>query len=272
MKRILLISFLIFLGLSATYSQNVDPKHWNYYKDSEQYDLGDYKVKLSNSVARMEEAKMKVEVENTTSDFLLWKENESTFRYDFGEYQSKEKMHIIKPHSSKSTTVNATGTNQFHVDSYDFDFGGVYKVAEKGNVQEAPDFALPVAVNEFDAGAFKVKCKGADLKTGEGAVYFEVTYTGSHVGIFNGSKLVLKIPNGTEYATDNKRLKNTVMLPGDKEKFTATFSVPGKVCDMQFANMTILWKDCFSESIPEPLKGKTIKLELDPALTQAKNK
>jgi hypothetical protein len=270
MKSLLLfISATILLG--SLFSQDIDPKHWNYYKVPLVAEDDNYKVTCSDIVARTVESKLRVVVENKTSDFLIFDEGGCAFKYDHGEYKSKSKKHIIKPHGKKGSTVKVTGTDKFHVDNYTFEFGGMSLAPENGTVHEAADYQLPVAVNEFEAGPFHVKCKGADLKTQGSQIYFIVTYNGDNIGFFNGSKLTLRIPSGTEYANDNKKLKNTLMEPGDKVKFTAAFNVPGKICDMQFATMHILWKDCFVESVASPIDGKTFEIEVDPGLTNGKN-
>jgi hypothetical protein len=48
--------------------------------------------------------------------------------------------------------------------------------------------------------------------------------------------------------------------------------VPAYVVDMQFANMTIVWKNTFSTSKAKKVELKTFELEYDPGLTAGKRK
>ncbi len=60
-------------------------------------------------------------------------------------------------------------------------------------------------------------------------------------------------------------------MPGDDIKFTAQFHVPGKIADMQFATMHIVWRETFMESNMVPMNTMKADFTLDPGLTQGKN-
>ena len=62
-----------------------------------------------------------------------------------------------------------------------------------------------------------------------------------------------------------------MMKKGDKIKFKVTFHIPGRIADMQFANMTMSWKDAFIETKAQKLEGQKVNFELDPGLTNGKN-
>ncbi|MBU0766131.1 MAG: hypothetical protein KJ607_15010, partial [Bacteroidetes bacterium] len=77
---------------------------------------------------------------------------------------------------------------------------------------------------------------------------------------------------GQEFANDDKKADMELMEKGEIVKFTVVFHVPGKITDMQFATMHIVWKETFIESTPKAMKTQTVNFELDPGLTDAKNK
>ena len=61
------------------------------------------------------------------------------------------------------------------------------------------------------------------------------------------------------------------MRKGDKIKFKTKFFIPGRIADMQFANMIISWKDAFVETKAKKLEGQKVDFILDPGLTNGKN-
>ncbi len=49
------------------------------------------------------------------------------------------------------------------------------------------------------------------------------------------------------------------------------FHIPGRIADMQFANMTILWKDTFVETEAKRISAQEVSFEIDPGMTNGKN-
>ena len=74
-----------------------------------------------------------------------------------------------------------------------------------------------------------------------------------------------------EYANDIKNPNPKLLFKGDKLKIKAVFHIPGRIADMQFANMTILWNDSFRETNAQKLKGHEITFNIDRGMTNGKN-
>ena len=60
------------------------------------------------------------------------------------------------------------------------------------------------------------------------------------------------------------------MSKGESETFAATVHIEGKIVDMQFANMEIVWKDTFKDCKVIKLEGATVNMIVDPGLTAGK--
>jgi hypothetical protein len=91
--------------------------------------------------------------------------------------------------------------------------------------------------------------------------------------LVDASKIVIKV-DGTEkeYANDNTKSKIVMIKKGEKVKFKASFHIPGRIADMQFANMTLIWKDTFVETKIKKIQGQKVNFVLDRGLTNGKNK
>ena len=109
-------------------------------------------------------------------------------------------------------------------------------------------------------------------KTDLTAVKFECTYKGGAFGIIDPSKVSVRMSNGQEFANSMRKEKKHLLERGEKKKFTLYFDVPANVEDMQFANMEIVWNECFVESKAEEFEIPTVNFEFDPGMTAGKNK
>ncbi len=271
MRKLIIVPILLFIiGIKGNAQEN--PDHLNIFKEPAVTIEENYSVKFFDIVSKMDYCKLRVQLENKTSDFLIYREEENKFIYDFGEYKPKSKTDIIKPHSKDGLTLKIDGDNRFHTDTFNFEFNGLYQVPIDGEVFEAENFQLPLSKNEFDVGPFNVKVLKISQETDETAVKFKCTYNGDKIGFINPNKLVVKIESGQEFANDKREKNLKALQPGDDFKFVAAFHIPGKIIDMQFATMHIIWKDTFVESTPKLLKSQSIEFVIDPVITEEKNK
>jgi len=63
-----------------------------------------------------------------------------------------------------------------------------------------------------------------------------------------------------------------ILKKGDKTSFVVFFEIPGRITDMQFAEMDIVWKNTFSESELKEIKFENKKIVIDHNKTKEKNK
>jgi hypothetical protein len=284
MKNLLPTALLMSLTLSVSICETLqaqrkedDPKH-EYHYSVKPIETNEVKVEFSDAHSQQEFSNVKVKVTNKTTDYILFKTKESAFKYDFGEVHPgvgglfRGANMMVLPKDSDTRILKATGGNKFHVKQLTLQLDGFYLVPAEGKTQEAPDFKLPAAVNEFKAGNFKCTLEKVKKETKETQVTFKCTYQGNDIGIVDPSRITLKTEDGQEYANDNKKDKAELVLPGEEVKIVATYHVPGKITDMQFANMLLIWKNTFIESKATPLKVGSANFEFDPGMTEGKNK
>lgn len=281
-KTIFILSVVMALAVTVFAQTNNDnnPKHVNYYTIPAPVTTSDVAITFDDPVAKMEYVKLKIKISNNTGDYIIFKPSECVFTVDGKEYSPSDKMLIIKPYDkdSKVLDIKKSGDN-FHKESFSLKVAGLYKLPAKGTVQNAPDFLLPVSANSFEAGPFKCTV-GTNVKkeTDETWLRFAIVYNGSNYGIMEPSVPVVKVANKNnpqevqEFATTQSKARPIILQRGEDDHFVVAFEVPGKFNDMQFANMTILWKNSFMESVPAALAASTVSFTVDRGLTEGKNK
>ncbi|MCR6643042.1 MAG: hypothetical protein NVV82_29635 [Sporocytophaga sp.] len=254
-----------------------DPKHENHYK-VEPLDTDVLHIEFIDAHSQQAFTQVKLKITNKTEDFIYFKGNEPTFKYEFGEEHASgggmfQGMNmVIDPKATETKTLKVSGGQNFHVEKLTLILDGFYRISSEGKKLSAPDFQLPASKNDFQAGGFTCNLEKIKKETKETSVHFKCNYTGSDVGKIEANKLVLKTESGQEFANENRKNKVDLVLPGEHGKIVGVWHIPAKTADMQFATMDIVWKDTFTESKMKPLKVGDVKFVLDPGLTDAKNK
>lgn len=269
-----LLTFIAYCSISISgisQSKKVNPDHTNYYKPVSA-DLKTVKIEVSDAVSKIEYAKFRMKIINAGTDYILYRPQESVFLLDGQSYVPQDKKALlVEPLDNASRTIDVKGNgHNMHANAFSFAVDGLYKVIPTATVS-APNFLLPPAVNQFTAGDFTVEMTNISKKTQETAVKFKVTYTGEGMGIVDPKKLSSKIESGQIFANE-KREKGSVLAKGESETFIALFHIEGRIADMQFANMEIVWNDTFKHAELKKIDGTSVNLVLDPGLTAGKNK
>lgn len=264
---------------SFTFGQTLEKYETVYYQDAQSQDLSGDNINVTldikNIVAQKDNAKFALKVSNNGEDFIMFIPKESTFKYASGEMHPDEKTIIIEPTKNKSKTINVVGGQELRVENFEYVAGGFYRIPVDGAVAEAEDFQLPAAKNNFTAGNFNVVLKSYKATTAEAKAQFEVTYKGKDIAIVNPANLSVRAKkNKSEetvmYANDEKKSDPEILMPGDKMKFNATFHIEGRIVDMQFATMHIIWNNTFTETKSEPIEAVTFPMNWDPGVTEGK--
>ena len=272
MKKIKLL-IIIFLTTINAIGQNISsPKYEHHFKKPKNISTDEYDISFFDIESQAEFCKMAVKIFNKTNDFLIFDMGAPIFNFDFGKFSDKKKKVIIEPNSNKRKTLQVSGTNKFQVQSFNLSFNGISLLSSEGNISKMANFQVPASKNSIQTNAFKLNLKKSSLRTQEAALIFECIYQGDNIGIVNPSKLSVKV-DGTdlEYANDIKNPNPKLLFKGDKLKIKAVFHIPGRIADMQFANMTILWNDSFRETNAQKLKGHEITFNIDRGMTNGKN-
>lgn len=252
---------------------NTNPKHTNYYRAVDNIETPEVILDMKDAVAKMDYFKFRVKFSNKTADFISVAAGQSVFTVDGKAHSPKDRVFFLDPFDSSSKTlqVDGGGTN-FHVDNVDVKFNGFSRIPAKGQVVDVEGFLLPAAKNSISAGDFEINMKNLVKETKRTYVAFEVTYNGQDFGIVDQSKISVMTEDGQVFATVQSKEKIKVLGPGEKTTLRATFTIQAHIVDMQFANLTVLWNDCFQISKAIPFNVPGVSFEIDPGLTAGKNK
>lgn len=248
--------------MTLALARSADPDLAYHFHDSEPVGE-DVTIKVVDAWARPHEAKAKVIIENDSPDFLIVRTQQMMFSADEAAWGDDEVM-IVPPRDRETNVVEFAGKGLRNNGGAWFVPGGLYRVPTDGAPIAAPNFELPLAGRSFDAGPFSCTLNGRVQKeTDETSVRFRCTYEGDGMGLVDISAVSV-IAEGQEFATieGNGRLK--AVKPGDSFKLKATFEVPPRVADMQFAPLTLHFNDTFREGIPQVVGDfEPIPLDVD---------
>lgn len=239
-----------------------------FYKD-QTVENKDIRTTVNDAVANDAEVKFKLKVKNLTSDYILYKPSESSFKFDGKQVKPDEKPLIIRPNDDDYRVVNVKGNYKKAAD-YEFLMDGVYKVSASSKGVEAPDFKLPASQNEIKAGPFVITLLKSKKETGRTDAKFKVKYTGDKIAIFEPNKVAMKMPDGKEYANYHSDRKPQLLSNEEYEFEVSWKDIPKASGDMQFVEMIILWRDAFKEITPEKLPSQVLTIAFDKETTEAK--
>lgn len=250
-----------------------NPKHVNYYRAVNNVTTDALVLDIKDAVSKMEYMKFRVKYSNKTPDFIRIAAAETEFAIDGKAYSPKDRVFFLDPFDSSTKTLQVDGGGaDYHVERLDVNFKGFSRIPSKGKVVDAEGFLLPAAKNSITAGDFEVNMKNLIKETKRTYVAFEVTYNGSDYGIVDQSKISVRTEDGQVFASVQSKSKVEVLGPGEKTTLRATFEIQPHIADMQFANLTVLWNDCFQVSKAAPFNVPSVSFEIDPGLTAGKNK
>lgn len=227
-----------------------------------------YKIHLVDVVGTKSYTKMKVRIQNKTKDFLIFKPTESVMVFPSGEATPPERALEIKPFDIVSRVVEVSVSGLVY--EFRYLLKGLYRLPAGGNVISAPDFLLPAATNSFTSGPFEVMYfpQSSSKKTDLTDVGFQVTYKGSKVGISDHTKAICRLDNGQEFSVLNAGDKSGLLYPGDTKKFRLKWRIPANIADMQFANMTIVWREAFRETEEIQLPEASFDMRYNPSASK----
>ncbi len=270
MKKIILAVFIL---INFTSFSQKSSKMTYYFYDvafGEQFGV---KLRATDVVSKTDYVKLGLEVNNQSDKFVLFFKDKCKFIVNQNSYfpRKVKKGEVIKPGKKKTFTVKSVGQTDYLTHDIDFKPGGFFTFSVKGNIAEPENFHLPANKNTVSGGNFKLNMLKLKKETSETAVKFKCTYTGDKVGIVNPSQCVIRTEDGKEWAPENSKEKIKILQKGEDVNFVLIFKIPGKITDMQFADMDIVWKNTFSESDLIEISFDVQHLNFNENLTVKKN-
>lgn len=270
--KLLIFLFISNLSILKLNAQTVNQYKTVFYREVN-FENEMVKVELVDVISSVDFNKFKIRIKNKTASYMIFKPGESVFKFAHGDMKPVDKADLVlKPYDTGSRVLTVTGDSRIKTEKFVFQPGSLLLIPAEGNVEQADDFKLPVAINEVKTNNFNCTCGRVTKETKITSVPFKCVYNGNDYGILNPASAVIKLENGQEFAISNVGLKGALMQKGKDESFVLNYKVPAHVADMQFANMTIVWKNTFASSKSRILELKSFDLEFDPGLTAGKNK
>ena len=233
---------------------------------------GGVTIEISDAVGELTLLKFKLKVINKTGDYLFV--DPSRFKLRMGDALAsfKEKPFVVRPFEDASKVLDATGAASYQHEAPVLDFAdGIQSAPGKGRTTAMDDFKLPAAQNSVSAGPYSVNLKDLVKETDKTTANFTVQYTGSAVGVVDPSRIGVRIPAGQVFANEKSKSKPVLLDPGGTDNFKVVAVIPGKIVDMQFAELTVLWNDAFTETAKSPFSVEPITFPVDQERTKKEN-
>lgn len=269
--RTLIILFCITSCYISLLAQS--EKEVNYYFDPSPYVSKSLYIKIDDVVSKMAYAKMAIQIKNLSSEALLIKKEEFSFKINNQFSQPEKNWLFVNPYDQIRRTFKVEGQNNYLVDAYDLNVMGIYTLKTVPQRIAVPVFKLPAQTNQIATGDFIITMKNMKKKTKETVVTFSVRYVGNDIGKVHPSKIAARVPSKGDnvFASTRSNAPVRFMPPGDEISIIAKFEIPASYADMQFAEMEVVWDDVFEYALAEQQTAIQFQLQLDEALTRKKN-
>lgn len=196
MKKTIITLLAVTSILSTSIAQK-EVKYSKIYYKSATAETDGLTVTVEDAVSTDGETKLKLKIDNRTSDYIIYKPEESKFSIDGKELKPTEKWFVVEPNKSESKVINLKGENYNKVKNYSFILDGLYKAPINNNIKQE-DFKLPATKNDFKNGNFNCSLNKLSAEAEETSIKFNCSYTGDKIGFIFPAKATLIMPDGTE--------------------------------------------------------------------------
>ena len=260
---------LILFFIAAAASAIAQESKSTFYFKNAGFENDYYKIYIEEAVNKLEYAKFKILIINKTSDYLIYKPSEVIFSINGQKLTSDDRQFTIAPHEEAWKIINTKGKGLLE-SKYEIIIQNLYKVSlSTAKVVEVDNLYIPTTMKSFTVENFQCNIQRLDIKKKKSRLKFVCVYKGDGIGIVETFKCIALLPKG--YKSPNT-WSRTFLFEKDKwDEFIVDINEVSGGGNMEKESFTIVWNDTFKESKIEPIKGGTIKMELDQAKTSERN-
>lgn len=243
-----------------------------FYQVPESIITDDYEVNFSDPHSQEGFCLIRAEIINKTSDFLILDRSKVVYTVEGKSQKLKAKYIVIKPHGKKKAALKSTEMAGLPARVVDVEFGGMNRLPVEGKIVEMEDYPLPDTKKEIIQDKIHVQLVSLVKKTQYTQCKFQIENKGDHPLLFNRSKINCTAEgNEDTWPIEGKAADYKILWPGKKTKIGAEFRIPGKIVDMQFANMLVHWNETFLISELVEFESSSFNLQIDEAKTEERN-
>lgn len=270
MKTLLFLSSLLF-SATAVFAQ--ETTYEKVFFNPNGFENEQVKVEIDNVVSLPKETKFKMTITNKTNNFIAYNSEESNFEIPGQDVRAKEKSWLIEPLESKSKVMRAFGEGLNDIREFEFVCEGFYEILPQEAMEVQP-LRLPPSVNNFEAGPILVVLNKDKRSTGKTNIKWDAKYTGENYAFIYPHNISVLMPDENTYATTETNMDPIVLLKGDEKTFSASWDrMPGgTINDMQKVEMLVQFDEVFIEGVPKKIRGETIEMKWNEAMTAERNK
>lgn len=217
---------------------------------------------------------VRAEMTNKTDDYIFIELDQVKFTLPDGSSASPGAKRVkIKPNATKKFTVKSAAVPGLPAKSVKVEIAGITLLPVDGSTEDVESYPLPDTKKKVQSENLTVTLSSLKKETRVTEVKWKVMNSGKSPVLVNPSVLTVTCEgNEGVWACESKAADYDILWPGKKTTLKAEFRVPGKIVDMQFANMLVHWNKAFIQSAEEPIDGVDFGLEMDLGKTEGMNK
>ena len=276
MKRTVLfvalsISLLFYSFISSPTEKGFSEIH---YGDIDPIETDEYRIAFSDMHSQATFALVRAEFTNKTDDFLFIELSKVSYTLpDGSKIQPVAKKVKINPNATKKISIKAPGSAGLPAENLEVEIGGITQLPVNGEVENLEDYPLPDTKKKITSNNVSIALNTLKKETKVTEAKFKVQNTGDTPILVNNSLITVTCEgNDKVWPCEAKSSAYKILWPGKSMNLKATFKIPGKIVDMQFANMSIHWNKALVSSSEKDLKGGAISLKMDLGKTEGMNK
>jgi len=243
-----------------------------WYKDVSPVETDNYNIRFFDMHSQEDFCLVRAEIVNKTQDFLTLERSETTFTIDGNSQNLAPKKWLIKPLATKKVALKTAPMPGLPAEQVSVVFRGLSTIPVKGALPDLESYQLPDTKKIISTDNLTVKLTRMSKKTKITECTFEVKNIGKEPVLFDHTRVTCTAEgNDNNWPTKGATKGYRVLWPTKDVGFHLSFSIPGQIVDMQFANMLIHWNEAFIVSSLVDEESTEFLLEMDLGKTEGKN-
>ncbi len=228
-------------------------------------------ITIENAVSTDHTIKFKLVIKNNTSDYVVFKPNESVLTISGKDHNPSEKWLAIRPNDKETVIINLDGAGYMVTENFDYLLDGLYSVSSSTQANVCPNTLVSPSATMASGGFTCSADKFYKKATARTDIKFNCSYNGSKVGIYEPNRVMMKMKDKTEHKNYHSDFSPLVFAKGDTKGFMCTWKdILTSSGDMKTDDMTIIWHDAFIEADLKKIPAQKYTILYDEDATKAK--
>jgi hypothetical protein len=243
-----------------------------HYRNISPIDTEHYTLSFSEMHSQKDFIVMRMQIRNKSADYISFDRSKISYMVEAVSQNLPPRKYLIKPYGKKNFTLRSEIMPGLPAENASMKVDGLAIIPVKGNIPDLEPYPLPDTKKIMTADGLSIKLTRLLKKTKVTECTFEIKNIGEEPILYDHSRITVSAEgNENHWPTPGESEGYKVLRSGKDVDFHLSFSIPGKIVDMQFANMLVHWNESLLVSKEVEQEASDIKLEIDPGKTEGNN-